>query len=478
MSTTVGTYAADLWDKFQELIAKLVRAKASIKELQSFLKAQMELEQKFAQFYTKQTFTTKDMGEFEAPVRSIGEFCKALGAQHQQTFNQCNQQLTKELMDIRKQLSKSIKAAIKQEAKLNSDFKSAVKAMHAAREKEISEKKNYEQMQEKLQKSNSEEMLPKMKQKLQNSVHQAEKSAENAEKNYKAAVAKQKVVRNDYYQKLALLMASLEQLDRKRVKLVAQILEKYALLHEASWQATEKGVDKMKTVFLGINEDREIQNFVKANKTGLQPPPPEEFVPYVVSVPDELKGNAPSGSKGISLGQAPMSESFRIANDIPADYAPKKVGGTGEILKVVRATYEYIPEDPENELSLHEGDTIEVLEMDDEAGWWMGRIKASSEPSTIGKKGFFPSNFCGDLNTQSDDTDSTASTGVSSEVCLVTVKALYPFISTEPGELNFKEGDVISVYRKGDDGWWEGETNGKRGVFPSNYTDAPDAPKA
>lgn len=474
--STVGTYAADLWDKFQELIAKMVRAKASIKELQVFMKTQMELEQKMAQFYTKQGFTMKDMGEFENPLKSMLEFCKAMGAQHQQTFNQCNQQLTKELMDIRKQLSKSIKAAIKQEAKLSSDFKSAIKAMHSAREKEISEKKNFEQLQAKL-KSGSEELLPKQMQKLQNTVHQAEKSAENAEKNYKAAVAKQKVVRNDYYQKLALLMASLEQLDRKRVKTVSQILDKYSLLHEASWQATEKGVEKMKAVFLLIDEEREIQNFVKANKTGQQPPPPEEFVPYVVSVPDELKGNAPSGSRSISLGQAPMSDSFRKANDFPADSGSKKSANTGEILKVVRATYEYIPEDPENELALHEGDIIEVLEMDDEAGWWMGRIKTSNEPGAVGKKGFFPSNFCGDP--QSEETETPADPPASSsEVCLATVKALYPFSSSEPGELNFNEGDIIHVYHKGDDGWWEGESKGKRGTFPSNYTDAPDAPKA
>jgi hypothetical protein len=40
---------------------------------------------------------------------------------------------------------------------------------------------------------------------------------------------------------------------------------------------------------------------------------------------------------------------------------------------------------------------------------------------------------------------------------------------TEP-ELAFKTGDVITVLARDDEGWWEGELNGKRGLFPANYT--------
>ena len=50
-------------------------------------------------------------------------------------------------------------------------------------------------------------------------------------------------------------------------------------------------------------------------------------------------------------------------------------------------------------------------------------------------------------------------------------KALYPYEAVGEEELAFQEGQLIKIIRKEingiDDGWWEGEANGKTGVFPS-----------
>jgi hypothetical protein len=49
--------------------------------------------------------------------------------------------------------------------------------------------------------------------------------------------------------------------------------------------------------------------------------------------------------------------------------------------------------------------------------------------------------------------------------------ALYDYEATCPEELSFTEGKVIRVLRKVvhgvDDGWWEGELDGRTGLFPS-----------
>ena len=51
------------------------------------------------------------------------------------------------------------------------------------------------------------------------------------------------------------------------------------------------------------------------------------------------------------------------------------------------------------------------------------------------------------------------------------VRALYDYEATAPEELSFLEGTLVRLMRKDengvDDGWWEGELNGKVGVFPS-----------
>ncbi|XP_035854617.1 rho guanine nucleotide exchange factor 7b isoform X2 [Sander lucioperca] len=51
----------------------------------------------------------------------------------------------------------------------------------------------------------------------------------------------------------------------------------------------------------------------------------------------------------------------------------------------------------------------------------------------------------------------------------VLFKARFPFQQTNEDELSFSKGDIISVSRQEDGGWWEGSFNGNSGWFPSNY---------
>jgi len=49
-------------------------------------------------------------------------------------------------------------------------------------------------------------------------------------------------------------------------------------------------------------------------------------------------------------------------------------------------------------------------------------------------------------------------------------KALYPFEAEDATELPFAYGDIIIIH-KAEGEWWEGEVNGRRGLFPSNYVE-------
>lgn len=53
-------------------------------------------------------------------------------------------------------------------------------------------------------------------------------------------------------------------------------------------------------------------------------------------------------------------------------------------------------------------------------------------------------------------------------------KALFAYDAENDDELSLQEGDVITVVSKEveDAGWWLGELNGKRGVFPDNFVTA------
>lgn len=52
--------------------------------------------------------------------------------------------------------------------------------------------------------------------------------------------------------------------------------------------------------------------------------------------------------------------------------------------------------------------------------------------------------------------------------------ALYTYESPEPGDLTFKEGDVILVSKR-DGEWWRGSTGEHTGLFPSNYVKPKEA---
>eukprot|EP00118_Oscarella_pearsei_P025921 m.309045 g.309045 ORF g.309045 m.309045 type:complete len:548 (+) comp45349_c0_seq1:36-1679(+) len=48
-------------------------------------------------------------------------------------------------------------------------------------------------------------------------------------------------------------------------------------------------------------------------------------------------------------------------------------------------------------------------------------------------------------------------------------QAEYGYQAQEADELTIAPGDIINVYVKQDDGWWQGELNGTVGIFPASY---------
>ncbi|XP_057707492.1 nostrin [Corythoichthys intestinalis] len=56
------------------------------------------------------------------------------------------------------------------------------------------------------------------------------------------------------------------------------------------------------------------------------------------------------------------------------------------------------------------------------------------------------------------------------DVCTVgQCKALYNFTPQHSDELTLKEGDLLDIYTKEENGWWFGALNGQTGHFPSTY---------
>jgi myosin-1 len=50
-------------------------------------------------------------------------------------------------------------------------------------------------------------------------------------------------------------------------------------------------------------------------------------------------------------------------------------------------------------------------------------------------------------------------------------KCLYEYKGSNAKDLQLKEGQVVFVIKQHDDGWWDGQVDGKRGLFPASYVE-------
>lgn len=140
-------------------------------------------------------------------------------------------------------------------------------------------------------------------------------------------------------------------------------------------------------------------------------------------------------------------------------------------------TYAYAPQH-QDELELVFGETIEIIK-EIEDGWWMGKKG--------GKIGVFPSNFVKEIFVCPKDVKSRAKLSEAiftkeggqqqrasirkktnvKECCQV----MFDYTAITEDELDLKKGDLVTIINKvsDDEGWWEGELNGRRGFFPDNF---------
>ena len=48
-------------------------------------------------------------------------------------------------------------------------------------------------------------------------------------------------------------------------------------------------------------------------------------------------------------------------------------------------------------------------------------------------------------------------------------EVLYDYMARREEEISLKVGDIVTNITQEDQSWWEGDTNGKHGMFPGNY---------
>ncbi|KAM6184156.1 dynamin-binding protein isoform 3-T3 [Erethizon dorsatum] len=117
-------------------------------------------------------------------------------------------------------------------------------------------------------------------------------------------------------------------------------------------------------------------------------------------------------------------------------------------------------------LPLHRGDLVILSDDTPTAGWLQGR-------SCWGSRGFFPSSCVRELclSSQSQQWHSHSALLQIPEYSMGQARALMGLSAQLDEELDFREGDVITIIGVPEPGWFEGELEGRRGIFPEGFVE-------
>ncbi|XP_068998160.1 SH3 domain-containing protein 21 isoform X2 [Embiotoca jacksoni] len=160
---------------------------------------------------------------------------------------------------------------------------------------------------------------------------------------------------------------------------------------------------------------------------------------------------------------------------------PRSIRKTKRMKRKCEVAFAYNPSN-EDELELAPGEIVEIIrEIED--GWWMGLKN--------GKVGAFPSNFVKEVFVSPKDqkhnegktrpklTDAVFSKEIShgasvrnkAKNTLECCQVMFDYKAKAEDELNMIKGEVVAILNKEteDEGWWEGEINGRCGFFPDNF---------
>ncbi|KAI3654933.1 hypothetical protein MP228_000313 [Amoeboaphelidium protococcarum] len=159
-----------------------------------------------------------------------------------------------------------------------------------------------------------------------------------------------------------------------------------------------------------------------------------------------------------SLGASPVSNGGQsqpaAIPNVPTAPAPGNIGkALNTVQQQVQALvlYDYTAGNSD-EISITAGESINVVDEEDDAGW----IKVSKN----GKVGLAPKSYL-EIKTAPIAPSSTKQM----------FKAIYDYEAQTAQELSIKEGDLVEVTKQGDDGWWYGSVNGRKGEFPGSYVE-------
>jgi hypothetical protein len=216
------------------------------------------------------------------------------------------------------------------------------------------------------------------------------------------------------------ILSNFQQLDMKRNKTLQEIMQNYLQFEEQFNSELKDAIVNVKNKVQDLNPENDLQVFLAEKHTGLQPPPFEEYESPNSQSGESTKPNL--STTGVS--STSNNDNFPLGNN--------NVTSTNSVSNTNTSS-------TTNNQYTNLNQTEQVTKI-------------------IGNEPKKQAGTVDDTTYQNDELNLKA-------------KALYDYTADEENELGFKEGNIITILKKHEGGWWEGECNGKIGIFPGNYVE-------
>lgn len=413
-----------LWDQFELIYQRITKGRHDIKYYQSYLEQRVTIERTYAKALIKSV--ESNIHELEAPCTDYIECYSdvrnstlSTAKTHEDTALLCIQ-ISTQLKDVINEL-KSSKTRLKDAYDKLCKDKLLKKQQHdKLRDQYIQSVKQAEDnvaIRDQSRGKVAEKKYIKLDEAVRESIRKVE---DVTHPQYKRSVDQLHDIQRKYDSDIILMMNEFQRIETKRLQDFQAAMITFANIYSAQQKLFESIYTRTSQNLQKVDIRNDVQEFIKQYQTN------KSHEPYVQYIPQR------STIIGHAVDNSSTSPINNISNGLSTTYINTPTNNIHAVHVPIQASAPLTPANHSNNITQQQ--------------------QYNSPISNVTPVTSTPIN-----NISSNPTPSYA-------------LALYDFAPSEPDELPFKQGELITLVKYNDnEDWWQGTINERTGLFPKNY---------
>jgi hypothetical protein len=310
--------------------------------------------------------------------------------------------------------------------------------------------------------------------------------ADKAHESYKQTLSELNAYQKQYEESLGVLLEKLQEMDTSRGALLSNMTRVYLDAHLALAKSDTQTNEVSSKAVGQIDATADQQSWIQANKNGLAPEPLVEYEGYELQFENATADEVPNPSKvGKVFSKSTLRKTQGTAGGASAAPAKeeKKLARQKSLSRLLGNKSKGVSRKGDPPISSPNGAAAT-------SNISPGRKNSTSDTSSPNKLSNSSPVISSPVKTDGPKI-SANSVGSASAAAAATApgkqskggrkaKALFEFIASDDTEISFAVGDIVTVVRVDESGWWDCDKDGELGLAPGNYLQfiEEEAPKA